>query len=259
MKRVFIVFVSLCLTGMLHAQGNAAKAESSYKKVEAAFGAATDVESLKNDAAFMSALKEVLAAGNELSARVIVDHSTFVFMNGLLTDVGTSISKMPKSVQDSEIGQKAANLYNSLHLIDIGSEAPDFTLPTPGGKQIHFKDFLKGRKCVLVDFWASGCGWCRKENPNVRAVYDEFKDKGFDVISVSVDVKDEAWRKALDEDKPTWPQVVDSRGTKDGLYKWYNLNGIPAIFLVGSDGTIVAKKLRGSKIREAVVEYLNHH
>ena len=138
-------------------------------------------------------------------------------------------------------------------------EAPDFTLPTPDGKQIHFKDFLRGKKCVLVDFWASWCGWCRAENPNVRAVYDEFKDKGFDVISVSVDTKDEAWRKALDEDKPTWAQVVDYRGTKDGLYKWYNLNGIPAIFLVDSNGTIVAKKLRGSKIRETIVEYLNNH
>ncbi|MDD6895987.1 MAG: thioredoxin, partial [Prevotellaceae bacterium] len=67
----------------------------------------------------------------------------------------------------------------------------------------------------------------------------------------------EAWRKALDEDKPTWAQVVDYRGTKDGLYKWYNLNGIPAIFLVDGNGTIVAKKLRGSKIREAVVNNLS--
>lgn len=100
---------------------------------------------------------------------------------------------------ESENGAKATNLYNSLHLVDVGMEAPDFTLPTPDGKQIHFKDFLKGKKCVLVDFWASWCGWCRKENPNVRAAYDEFKDKGFDVISVSVDTKDEAWRKALDE------------------------------------------------------------
>lgn len=64
---------------------------------------------------------------------------------------------------------------------------------------------------------------------------------------------------AADEDKTTWAQVVDYRGTKDGLYKWYNLNGIPAIFLVDGNGTIVAKGLRGSKIRETIVEYLNNH
>lgn len=254
-----MLFVGVCLACTAYSQKSASGVEAVYNKVENTFKTASDVESLKNDAAFMSDLKKVIAAGNGLSARIIANHSTFIFMNGMIDNVRQSIDMMPASVQESEAGRKVINLYNSIHIVDVGSAAPDFTLPAPDGKQINFKDFLKGKKCVLVDFWASWCGWCRKENPNVRAVYDEFKDKGFDVISVSVDTKEPAWRKALDEDKPSWQQVVDYRGTKDGLYKWYNLNGIPAIFLISNDGTIVAKGLRGSKIRETVETYLNNH
>lgn len=259
MKRTVTSILFLCLLISGFAQTNPNGIEKAYESVEAAFSSATDVESLRDNPQFMAELRTVVSAGTALSAKTIVDHGTFVFMNGLMADVAKSIENMPKEVKESENGVKVINLYNSLHLVDVGMEAPDFTLPSRDGKQVHFKDFLKGKKCVLVDFWASWCGWCRKENPNVRAAYDEFKDKGFDVISVSVDTKDEAWRKALDEDNPTWAQVVDYRGTKDGLYKWYNLNGIPAIFLIDGNGTIVAKKLRGSKIRETIAEYLNNH
>ncbi|MGM9777510.1 MAG: peroxiredoxin family protein [Prevotella sp.] len=259
MKRTVTSILFSCLFVLGFAQVKSNEIDKAYKSVEATFSSAADVESLRDNHQFMSQLKTVVSSGTALSAKAIVDHSTFVFMNGLMADVAKSIEKMPKELKESDNGVKVINLYNSLHLVDVGMEAPDFTLPTPDGNQIHFKDFLKGKKCVLVDFWASWCVWCRKENPNVRAAYDEFKDKGFDVISVSVDTKNEAWRKALDEDKPMWAQVVDYRGTKDGLYKWYNLNGIPAIFLIDGNGFIVAKKLRGSKIRETVAEYLNNN
>lgn len=236
------------------AHGNYGKA---YQQVEDAFNASADVESLRDDAKFIANLKSVIAKGDQASAQVVADHSTFIFMNGMLNTVGEAIGKMSDATRQSDAGKKTIDLYNSLHIVDVGSQAPDFTLPTPDGKTINFYSFIKDKKCVLLDFWASWCVWCRKENPNVRAVYDSYKDKGFDVISVSLDTKEEAWRKALGEDKPTWQQVVDYRGTKDGLYKWYNLNGIPAIFLIDSTGRIIAKGLRGSKIEETVKNYLN--
>lgn len=259
MRSITLTLLCLSLPCTLYSQKSGAGMGDTFQRVEQTFNETSDIESLRDNPQFMADLRHVIGKADEQSARTIVSHSTFVFMNGLLNDVGAAISRMPKSVLESDDGVKAANLYNSLHIVDIGSEAPDFTLPTPDGRQIRFKDFLRGKKCVLLDFWASWCTWCRKENPNVRAAYDEFKDKGFDVISVSVDTKDEAWRKALDEDKPSWAQVVDCRGTKDGLYQWYNLKGIPAIFLVDGNGTIIAKKLRGSKIREAIVEYMKNH
>ena len=201
-------------------------------------------------------LRRIIAKADQKAAQAIAENSTFMFMNGMLNDIGTSIGKMTDAVRNSEAGKKAADLYHSVHLVDIGTQAPDFTLPTPDGKQIHFYEFIKGKKCVLLDFWASWCGWCRKENPYVKAAYDEYKSLGFDVLSVSVDEKEVAWRKALEEDKPTWSQTVDYRGTKEGLYKWYSLNGIPAIFLIDDQGYILAKGLRGTKISETVKEYI---
>lgn len=244
-------------TGCMAQKANMGSMGKDYLQVEKRFQeSASDVEVLAQDAQFMASLKKVVSKGDLASAQVVADHSTFVFMNGLLNEVGQGVSKMSETTKQTETGKKMENLYNSIHIVDVGSKVPDFDLPTPDGKTINFYSFLKGKKCVILDFWASWCVWCRKENPNVRAVYETYKDKGCDVISVSVDTKEQAWRKALGEDKPSWPQVVDYRGTKDGLYKWYNLNGIPAIFLIGADGHIVAKDLRGEKIEEAVKNFL---
>lgn len=255
-----VIFLSALLmmsSGCMAQKAGSESLGKDYQQVEKKFQeSASDVEALNQDADFMAALRGVVSKGDMASAQLVADHSTFIFMNGLMNEVGLAVSQMSDATKQSEAGQKTINLYNSLHIVDIGSKVPNFTLPTPDGKTIDFYSFLKGKKCVILDFWASWCVWCRKENPNVRAVYETYKDKGCDVISVSVDTKEQAWRKALDEDKPSWPQVVDERGTKDGLYKWYNLNGIPAIFLIDAEGHIVAKDLRGEKIGEAVKNFL---
>lgn len=217
---------------------------------------ATTTAKAQNDAQRVAELRHIIARADQQAAQTIVENSTFMFMNGMLGDVGAALDRMPTDVRDSEAGRKAIDLYRTIHLVDVGSLAPDFTLPTPDGTTVHFYDFIKDKRCVLLDFWASWCGWCRKENPSVKAAYDAYRDQGFDVLSVSVDEKDDAWRRALDEDRPTWPQAVDNGGTKQGLYQWYSLNGIPAIFLIDSKGYIVAKGLRGTKISETVEDYL---
>lgn len=256
MKKIVIMAMALSLSAASFGQQAKTGNGKAYELVEQAFKTATDQESLRDNQQFMDRLKDIIEKGDQNSAQIVADHSTFIFMNGLLNTVGESISKMSEQTRQSEAGRKTIDLYNSLHIIDIGSKVPDFTLPTPDGKTITFYDFIKDKRCVLLDFWASWCVWCRKENPNVRNAYDTYKDKGLDVISVSLDTKEASWRKALEEDKPTWSQVVDIRGTKDGLYKWYNLNGIPAILLIDSNGYIIAKDLRGSKIAETVKNYL---
>lgn len=255
-KSAIVLTVSLLASVGCWAQMSGDSWSKDYQLVEEKFKGAADVEALSQDAAFMASLKKVIAKGDKESAQLVADHSTFVFMNGMLNDVGASVERMEPAVRQSDAGKKAVDLFNSVHVVDVGSKVPDFTLPTPEGGTVNFYSFLKGKKCVLLDFWASWCVWCRKENPNVRAVYDAYKDKGFDVIGVSLDTKTEAWNKALAEDKPTWTQVLEQRGTKEGLYKWYNLNGIPAIFLISSDGHIIAKGLRGAGIEEAVKDFL---
>ena len=133
----------------------------------------------------------------------------------------------------------------------VGQEAPDFELVTPEGKRIKRSD-LRG-KYVLVDFWASWCGPCRKEIPNIKKVYSEFKDKGLQVVGVSIDRSEKSWRKALEEEQMEYLQLLDSENITSKLY---NYNGIPFIILISPEGIILNKGLRGEIIRETISKYL---
>lgn len=133
----------------------------------------------------------------------------------------------------------------------VGQEAPDFELVTPEGKRIKLSD-LRG-KYVLVDFWASWCGPCRKEIPNIKKVYSEFKDKGLQVVGVSIDRSEKPWRKALEEEQMEYLQLLDSENITSKLY---NYNGIPFIILISPEGIILNKGLRGEIIRETISKYL---
>ncbi|MCQ4875417.1 TlpA disulfide reductase family protein [Butyricimonas paravirosa] len=133
----------------------------------------------------------------------------------------------------------------------IGHEAPDFELATPTGEKIKLSS-LRG-KYVLVDFWASWCGPCRKEIPNIKKVYAEFKDKGLEVVGVSIDNSDKAWKKALEEEKLDYLQLGDPKNITSKLY---NYNGIPFIILISPEGIILDKGLRGNEIRTKIAEYI---
>ncbi|PTS91989.1 hypothetical protein DBR11_27710 [Pedobacter sp. HMWF019] len=125
---------------------------------------------------------------------------------------------------------------------------PDFTLPDREGKSFKLSS-LKG-KLVLVDFWASWCGPCRKENPNLVKAYEKYHSQGFEIVGVSLDDKKEAWIKAIDADKLTWIHVSDLKGWKSNLAKEYGIRSIPTNFLVDRNGKIIAKDLRGEALEK---------
>ncbi|WP_040249561.1 TlpA disulfide reductase family protein [Psychroserpens mesophilus] len=144
---------------------------------------------------------------------------------------------------------------------EIGQVAPPFSAPTPDGKMLSLND-VKG-KLTLIDFWASWCKPCRRENPNVVKVYNKYHNKGLEIISVSLDgsrtQKDPkaAWIKAIEDDKLTWSHVSNLGYFNDPVAKAYNIRSIPATFLLDQDGKIVAKNLRGDALEKKVAEYLN--
>lgn len=154
-------------------------------------------------------------------------------------------------VRQSYALKKIEELVQRTKSCAVGHEAPDFELATPEGKPVKLSS-LRG-KYVLIDFWASWCGPCRKEIPNIKKVYAEYKDKGLQVVGVSIDSSEKAWKKALDEEKMEYLQLGDP---KNITCKLYSYNGIPFIILISPEGIILNKNLRGESIREVIAGYL---
>ena len=138
--------------------------------------------------------------------------------------------------------------------IGIGDIAPDFSLNDPDGKQIALSS-LRG-KYVLLDFWASWCGPCRKENPNVVRLYEQYKDKNFEIYGVSLDRDKDAWIKAIKDDNLTWVHGSDLKYWSSDVAVQYGVNGIPATYLLDQEGRVVAKNLRGAALEKKLEELL---
>lgn len=138
--------------------------------------------------------------------------------------------------------------------IQIGATAPEIKLPAQDGKEVMLSSY-KG-KYVLVDFWASWCGPCRGENPNVVAAYNKFKDKNFTILGVSLDNNKDKWMAAVKKDNLTWTHISDLKGWESIAARDYNVESIPANFLIDPTGKIIARDLRGEELISKLSEVL---
>ncbi|HXB40952.1 MAG TPA: TlpA disulfide reductase family protein [Bacteroidia bacterium] len=141
---------------------------------------------------------------------------------------------------------------NSFGKVAGGSEAPDFTFNTPEGKPLSLSSF-RG-KILLVDFWASWCGPCRKENPNVLRMYKKYHSKGFEILGVSLDESKEKWVAAIKKDGLVWNHISDLKGWGSQACNLYGIEAIPFAMLLDKDGKIIAKNLRGASLEKKLEE-----
>ncbi|WP_420154683.1 redoxin domain-containing protein [Siphonobacter sp.] len=156
--------------------------------------------------------------------------------------------KVPEKLKQTPLGRDIPIQLAAPTRTQLGSTAPDFEQPTPEGKSIKVSDFKN--QYVLIDFWASWCGPCRQENPQVVKAYQTYKAKGFTILGVSLDFpgQKKAWLKAIEKDQLTWTQVSDLKGWDNAAAKQYGIRSIPANFLIDPSGKIIARDLRGEDL-----------
>jgi len=222
--------------------GNKAKADSLMAQANKIF---LQAEQMHKD--------YVVANPSSYASPYILAQVSYEIEGDVLSDY---LSKLDAKLDSTQLIKTLKARAEKLKRVSVGQITPDFTMNSVDGNPVKLSDVYSKNEYTLIDFWASWCGPCRGENPNVVAVFNDFNKKGFGVIGVSLDSKKENWLKAIADDKLTWPQVSDLKGWQNEAAGLYAVNAIPMNLLVDKTGKIVARGLREEKLRETISGYL---
>lgn len=166
------------------------------------------------------------------------------------------IEQLPDNMRNRDAVKQLEEYIKKKSMTAEGTTLPDFSQPAPDGTVVSIKEEIGKHKITIIDFWASWCGPCRHDMPSVVELYKEFKDKGLGIVGVSLDNDANAWKKAIDQLKMTWPQMSDLRGWDNAAAQMLSITSIPHTIVVDSKGVILARGLRGEELRQFVAERL---
>ena len=204
----------------------------------------TQTEIMDNDKLF----KKQIAQENKDSFVSVMALVDLLRMQGVsVKELKETYNSLDEEIKNTALGDMLGKQLESMTATEIGSEAPDFSGPTPEGEELSLKDAMG--KVTIIDFWAAWCKPCRKENPNVVKVYNKYHDKGLNIISVSLDkpnARDE-WLKAIEDDGLVWNHVSNLKFWNEPIAKKYGIRAIPATFILDENGVIVDRDVRGEE------------
>ena len=164
--------------------------------------------------------------------------------------------QIPAAFDNDEVIIKIKSNVEKMKATAVGQKFTDFEMLTPEGKSVKLSDFVGKGKVVLVDFWASWCGPCRREMPNLVEAYKQYKGKNFEIVGVSLDQNGEAWKNAIKQLDITWPQMSDLKYWECEGARLYAVSSIPHTVLIDAEGTIIARGLHGEGLQEKLAEVL---